>query len=163
MDADHSHPPKVLLSLFKLAKQKNIVAIASRYKNTSGISNTTGSISAKILSWVLNLFIHKFLKLQITDYTSGFIVLPRSVLLNFKLKGDYGEYFIPLIYYASKNIRIEEIQYKSPLRKYGESKTGRNFIDLTKRGLKYIYITLKLTINEYTKQGGSDSSSIPKN
>jgi dolichol-phosphate mannosyltransferase len=151
MDADFSHPPKVLLSLFKLAKQKNIVAIASRYKNSASISNATGSISAKILSWVLNLFIHKLLKIQITDYTSGFIVLPRRVFKNYKLTGDYGEYFIPLVFYASKNIKIEEIEYKSPPRSYGESKTGRNFIDLTKRGLKYIYITLKLTINECTK------------
>ena len=152
MDADHSHPPKVLFKLYQAAKLNQCCVIASRYKDTANFSNTTGSFFARTLSFILNFLIYQILKLNVTDYTSGFVVLPRSFFDNFRLRGDYGEYFIHFSYYVNQAMSIHEISFKSPPRTSGESKTGGNFFSLTYRGVKYLKITVFILINERFKK-----------
>ncbi len=98
-----------------------------------------------VSSFVLNIFLQKLLGLPFKDYTSGFIAARRSVFDDIKLRGDYGEYFIDLIYNAiKKGYKVIEIPYILQARKHGESKTGSNFFQLSKRGIKYFTTSLRL-------------------
>ncbi|MFA6570656.1 MAG: glycosyltransferase [Bacteroidota bacterium] len=148
MDADLSHPPEILLKLYDTARISGC-AIGSRFKNKFAIKSMyqNDTIIASFLSFILNIFIYLFLKINVRDYTSGFIVCRRSLLKSHNLVGDYGEYFIELVYYLSKlNVNIVEVYYKSPQRKYGYSKTGRNIFKLIYRGTKYIIMVIRLSL-----------------
>jgi len=57
---------------------------------------------------VLNFSVNGILRLQISDYTSGFIVCRRELLVGHSLTGDYGEYFIELMYYLTRSRRRAE-------------------------------------------------------
>ena len=105
------------------------------------------SLFAAILSFIMNFTIQKLLDHSFKDYTSGFIAVRREVLNTIRLRGDYGEYFIDLIYKAiMKRFKIVEIPYISECRKYGESKTGATLFQYSRRGIKYIWTTLRLRL-----------------
>ncbi len=148
MDADLSHPPAVLPALVRAAERTGC-AIASRFarggKQKKSTKDTPDSVLAIVLSGILNVLVHRWLRLDVTDYTSGFIVCRRDLLREHRLVGDYGEYFIELMYYLSRRgVRVEEVAYESPPRAWGESKTGSNLWRLFRRGLKYLWLTLRL-------------------
>jgi dolichol-phosphate mannosyltransferase len=89
---------------------------------------------------------------NIKDYTSGFICIKKDILDNTPLKGDYGEYFIELIYRAKKmGYRIIEVPYLCRARTKGTSKTGTNIFHYLKKGVKYILVTLKLKFSRIKK------------
>ena len=74
MDADFSHRPSELkknIRLFK--KNKSDLLIASRYLKKSKILNW--SLSRKILSKLSNILAKTILKINISDYTNGFLNL----------------------------------------------------------------------------------------
>ncbi len=148
MDADLSHPPELLLDL--LAKgQSTGCAIASRFIAGGGQKkadkDTPDSPLAIILSTIMNVLVRSWLRIPINDFTSGYIVCRTSYLKNHQFLGDYGEYFLELMYYLSKNkIVIAEIPFVSPPRKHGESKTGTTLWKLGKRGIKYIAMAVRL-------------------
>ena len=74
----------------------------------------------------------------ITDYTSGFIILDKSAIKGYNLKGYYGDYFLNLICYLKiKKKKIIEIPFKDSTRKSGNSKTVVNL------NYKYIYTCLR--------------------
>ena len=156
MDADFSHPPMILKKLYKIA-QSSGCCIATRYhseygdtnemdnNNTKNIQNDT--LLSSIFSYTLNFLIYHILKLKITDYTSGFIVCRRDLISNHQLVGDYGEYFIELMYFLNRSgIKIKELFFKSPPRKSGKSKTGKNAFKLLNRGIKYILIVIRMIL-----------------
>lgn len=149
MDADHSHPPEVMRSLYEKAKSFGC-CIATRYaKVEDSWSNRLpkGEMLAAGLSAVLNFSVKHVLKLEVTDYTSGFIVCRRSLLTPHRLVGDYGEYFIELMCYLTRQgVRIQEVHYESPPRMSGESKTGANLVLLARRGVKYLWLVGRLTM-----------------
>jgi hypothetical protein len=94
--------------------------------------------------------------LKITDYTSGFIVCRRDVLANHVLTGDYGEYFIELVFYLTRRgVDMREVYYESPPRLSGESKTGAKLVPLMRRGVKYLWLVGRLMLK-------SDESSSPR-
>lgn len=151
MDADLSHPPVLIKDLFAAAKLTGC-SIASRFikgeeSKATEEKNFNDTVLQGVLSFVLNFMVRKWLHLTVTDYTSGFIVCEKELLDPHPLTGDYGEYFIDLIYYfKQRNISITEIPYQSPARIWGESKTGTNIFKLFQRGIKYLWMTFRLRI-----------------
>jgi dolichol-phosphate mannosyltransferase len=69
----------------------------------------------------------------------------KKVLQNIRLKGDYGEYFMDLMFRAIlKRHSFVEIPYFCVPRKAGESKTAPNIKTLIKRGVKYLWMIVRL-------------------
>jgi len=96
---------------------------------------------------VLNFSVNRVLQLKITDYTSGFIVCRRDLLENHVLTGDYGEYFIELVFYLTRRgVDMREVYYESPPRLSGESKTGASLVPLMRRGVKYLWLVGRLML-----------------
>ena len=149
MDADFSHPPKVLRQLYEEARSSGC-CIATRYSKPEESVTTRlprGEMLAAGLSYLLNFSVNRVLKLKITDYTSGFIVCRRDLLASHKLRGDYGEYFIELMYYLSRRgVDVKEVFFESPPRQWGESKTGASYGLLIRRGVKYLWLVSRLTL-----------------
>lgn len=150
MDADLSHPPALLPALLAAAEPGGC-AIATRFaeggKKKDASDGTGDSVLAVVLSSVLNFLVHRLLRLAVTDYTSGFIVVRRDLLRPHRLVGDYGEYFIELVFWLSRRgVRIAELPYESPPRTWGESKTGPNLRTLVRRGLRYLWLTTRLVL-----------------
>jgi dolichol-phosphate mannosyltransferase len=152
MDADLSHPPEVLPTLLREAEETGC-SIASRFvsggspKKVSGEPSSSESVFAVVLSNILNFLVRKWLRIPVSDYTSGFIVCRMDLLKNHRLIGDYGEYFIELVYFLNKRkVTIREIPFVSPPRDWGVSKTGTNLPKLMKRGVKYLWLTIRLRL-----------------
>ncbi|MBY0470289.1 glycosyltransferase [bacterium] len=150
MDADLSHPPQLIPQLLKYAETQGC-AIATRFapggsqkKNTK---DSPDSFLATVLSGIMNFLVRHWLNVSVTDYTSGFIVCKRELIADHRLVGDYGEYFIELVYYLSRTgVKIFEIPYESPARQWGESKTGASLGLLMRRGMKYLWLALRLRL-----------------
>lgn len=155
MDCDFSMPPKVIISLLKKIERGFDIAVGSRFVNGGGfkIDNSKGqkdSPVAIVLSRLMNFAIQLMLGYDFRDYTSGFIAIKRVVLEKVKLKGDYGEYFIDLIYKARANkFSIVEVGYICIPRERGESKTGQNLLQFLRRGIKYITLAFNLLVERH--------------
>jgi dolichol-phosphate mannosyltransferase len=155
MDADFSHPPKVLRELYALANGGGC-AIATRYggNNDAPGRQQNDTLLASSLSLLLNFFVHVILRLPVTDYTSGFIVCRRNLIADHTFVGDYGEYFIELVYFLDRSgIKIKELPYTSPPRHAGKSKTGSNIFKLTTRGIKYLWLVMRLSLSKRVFKG----------
>lgn len=151
LDCDFSMPPAVIPELLGKIEVGYDIAVASRFI-AGGIAKEgqqwfggEESKAAILLSKLLNWFLRHALFASFTDYTSGFIAIRRDVLQKIRLHGDYGEYFIDLIYRAILlGYSFIEIPYTSVPRRAGESKTGASFTGLFKRGLPYLGTILKM-------------------
>ena len=94
---------------------------------------------ARTLSLLINSFAMLFLGRHVHDYTSGFIAARATVLLQLRLRGDYGEYCIDLLGRAQRaGFRVEEAPYRCVPRTAGASKTGVNLWDYLLKGRKYV-------------------------
>jgi len=149
MDADHSHPPEVMRKLYDVAVISGC-CIGTRYADAADSFASRlpkGEMLAAGLSAVLNFSVKHVLRLKITDYTSGFIVCRRDLLVNHSLTGDYGEYFIELMFYLTRRgVDLREVYYESPPRHSGESKTGASLLPLMRRGVKYLWLVGRLML-----------------
>lgn len=158
MDADHSHPPEVMRKLCEVARVSGC-CIATRYAeaNDSFVDRLPkGEVLAAGLSAVLNFSVSRILRLEITDYTSGFIVCRRELLADHELTGDYGEYFIELMYYLTRRgVDLREVYYESPPRLSGESKTGASLLPLMRRGVKYLWLVSRLMLSSSKSISGN--------
>jgi len=149
MDCDFSMPPEIIPKLIAEIDLGYDIAVGSRFvkggsfkKNTS---NSQDSWVVVFLSRVLNSTIRILLGGSFKDYTSGFIAIRRNVFDRVTFSGDYGEYFMDLIFRAQLyNYKIIEIPYVCLPRERGESKTGSNMYQYSMRGLKYLRTALKL-------------------
>ncbi|MFH1457244.1 MAG: polyprenol monophosphomannose synthase [Patescibacteria group bacterium] len=151
MDCDFSMPPELIPKLIEKIDKGYDISVGSRFvKGGSFKKDTKGSGDswlAVILSRLMNVFIWIALDGSFKDYTSGFIAIKKEVFKKIKLQGDYGEYFMDLIFRAILfNYKIIEIPYVCLPRAKGYSKTGQNLIDYIKRGTKYIIVALRLFI-----------------
>jgi dolichol-phosphate mannosyltransferase len=150
LDADHSHPPAVLRKLYDMARDCGC-CIGTRYahaEDSTALRLPKGEMLAAGLSAILNFSVNRVLRLKVTDYTSGFIVCRRNLLSGHRLTGDYGEYFIELMYYLTRRgVDLKEIYYESPPRMSGESKTGSSLIPLMRRGAKYLWLVSRLMVS----------------
>jgi len=146
MDCDFSHPPEKIPQLIYMLNQGYDVAVNSRYCCGGGENREgKGSAIQLFLSLTLNWGIRFMLRSSFSDYTSGFIAARRKVFDSIKLRGDYGEYFIDLIYRAIRQgFGVCELPYVAQVRRSGESKTGSNLGQYLKRGRKYLTTVAKL-------------------
>jgi len=148
MDTDLSMPPEKLKELTQKIEDGYDVAVGSRYVAGGGMVIVTKSQDAllpSVLSYFMNFIIPKILDSSFHDYTSGFIAIRKKALQEIELRGDYGEYFIDLIYRAiKKGYNVIELPYISLAREHGVSKTGTNLMQYFKRGTKYLWTIIKL-------------------
>jgi len=146
MDCDFSHPPRYIPQLLFMIDQGFEVAVNSRYTVGGGEDRAgKGGKLQLFLSRALNWGTRFVLYPSFSDYTSGFIAIRKSVLKELPLRGDYGEYFIDLIFrIMSRNFKVCELPYFAEPRKSGESKTGTNLTQYWRRGRKYIWTILRL-------------------
>ena len=136
MDADFQHPPEYI-NIFIEKKKEFDAVICSRFLKESQRYFKDKNFNKDInenQSYFFNKVCKFILFKDITDYTSGFICINKSVFNNFKLKGFYGDYFVSLlVHLKKKNYKITEIPFKDEVRATGFSKT------VIKLNFRYIY------------------------
>lgn len=136
MDADLSHPPELLPRMIESVSAHDVV-VASRYVN--GAADRRRERLAVYASCVINAAAARFIPAGITDYTSGYIAVRKTVTDACPLRGDYGEYFINLIADASGlGFKMAEVPYTSVSRVWGRSKTAANPLHFLIKGRKYV-------------------------
>ena len=126
---------KIPAMISKLNKE-NIV-IMSRYVDGGGdLRSFQRILSSKIINYICRFFLDK----KIKDYTSGIFAIKKNFLIdNVPISYGHGEYFIELLYKASKNnYHIVELPYIQPPDIEGLSKTASSFIRFFKLGFQYI-------------------------
>lgn len=142
MDVDLSMPPKKIPELLQAIDNGADVAVGSRYVKGGGDARAVNFLLATqlLLSKVLSILGGWMLGCRFRDWSSGFIVMKRETLGTYKLKGDYGEYFIALICYLVKTrkAKVVEVPYVLVPRVLGESKTATNLWGFMRRGRKYL-------------------------
>lgn len=146
-DCDFSQPPTCIPQLLDKIKEGFDVAVNSRYLPGGGENRSgDGSGLHLFLSRCLNYSLRHLLDPYFTDYTSGFIAARREVFRDIRLFGDYGEYFIDLIFriLLEKRFAVAELPYVMQPRRSGVSKTGTNLLHYLRRGRKYIATILVL-------------------
>lgn len=153
MDSDFQHPPPKVIELLAALEMGYDAAVGSRFafggKDFRKIKRHLSSVMViqGYLSRLISLVTSLLLRSSFRDWTSGFIAIKRDILINNKLRGDYGEYFMLLMHDVLKtNCKVLEIPYNLDPRKSGYSKTATNFRVLFFRGMKYLYVLLKLFI-----------------
>lgn len=170
MDADGSMPASIIVKFYEIiSKNNDAVVIGSRFhkdgaikgadkigKNNlihslNNVRKSNDSITATLLSLMLNKLLSTFLGVGVQDITSGFIVGNKKYFQKNSFdQGNYGDYFIYLIDDMYKNkVSMQEIGYICETRKYGVSKTGNNLISLLRTGLPYIKAVISCRLNRY--------------
>lgn len=158
MDCDFSMPPALVPKLVEQVLAGYDAVVGSRFlPGGSGKQCTEGtpdSWLAAASSAMLNHFLRCWLGPHLTDYTSGFIACRRKVLREVRLQGDYGEYFIDLMFRIRRwGYQIIELPYVCVPRARGESKTGRTMLQVSRRGLKYVGTALRLRLSAQGQRG----------
>ncbi len=122
---------------YKGVKDVKNQSILSSIKN---VNESNDSVFGMLLSILINKLLSILFRTELTDLTSGFIVLNKE-LINPQVFEDkeYGEYFIYLISsLLEKEVHIEEVGYICETRLHGYSKTGSGIIKFIFRGIPYI-------------------------
>jgi dolichol-phosphate mannosyltransferase len=141
MDCDFSHPPETLPQLVQNLDQGYDLVVGSRYV-PGGRDARKDSPFRVLTSQVITKVSNLLLVPNFRDYTSGFIAARRQVFDVVDLRGNYGEYFIDLVYRAYRaGFKILEIPYENAPRRAGESKTESGFV---KKGLQYCWVVARL-------------------
>lgn len=142
MDADFSHPPKILNIMYQKITRADIV-VGSWLTKDGGDKRKEKMIV--FLSFIINKLCQILFGNTVNAYTSGFIMTRRSIIKDFKLKGDYGEYCIDfLVRNQRMGRKIATVSFNCYSRKFGVSKTAPNLIKFISRGIKYLTIILSL-------------------
>lgn len=153
MDCDFSHPPQLIAQLLTEITNGADISIATRFgaglaghPDINRAHNQHFVIQAGVfLSIMLNKVLSFIFGTNITDYTTGFLAVRRTVLTHIPLSGDYGEYCIDLLVRAhASGFLITEIPYVSPPRRSGESKTAPDIRTLFRRGTGYLRTLVSL-------------------
>ena len=149
MDCDLSMPPEDIPRLLDGIARGYDIVVGSRFveggSSKRATSGTRDPAIAVLLSGALNYFLQLVLDRRFKDYTSGFIAIRRAIALDLGLRGDYGEYFIDLIFRAMRaRYRVLEVPYACLPRQRGVSKTGQGLAAYLRRGRKYVTTALAL-------------------
>jgi len=131
MDADFSHDPSNLIELRKtLIEDKMDLVLGSRYKK--GVNVINWPMSRLILSYFANIFAKTVTGVPLTDLTSGFKGIRKSVLenLNFEKFDAEGYGFqIEIHFYTYwKRFKIKEIPIVFVERRIGNSKMSKKIV-----------------------------------
>lgn len=166
MDADGSMPALALLNLWKAFNSETDITLGSRFISGGGFKGVTeesrnvitiyknlkesnDSMIAMLLSRALNKFLRLILTNQIQDFTSGFIIIRRSKLIQSDLQGYYGEYCPTFLYKCTqRGYKIVEVPYINEPRRFGVSKTGTNLITLIRTGIPYITSAIRVRVQK---------------
>ena len=145
MDADFNHDPELLPRLIRSLKRSEL-AVASRLAKGGGMEDWVRIFP----TYVFNSFLYWVLRFPTMDNMSGYYAIRREHLFDLPLKQmyvGYGEYHLRLLYLAKKKgMRIAEIPYYSPKRKYGESKSR-----LVNMFFKYLSVSFNLFLDREIK------------
>jgi dolichol-phosphate mannosyltransferase len=139
MDADFQHPPEYIKKFVKYSEKFDVIIFSRFLKKSERYFDK--DINTKEFNENQSILFNKICKFffykDLTDYTSGFILIKKDKIKDIKLKGYYGEYFLNLLIQCKlKNFSIKELSFKERLRKTGLSKTG------IKLSFAYIYLCL---------------------
>jgi hypothetical protein len=166
MDADGSMPAATfrdLISNFRLGLDENLIVLGSRFVKGGGfkgietvgetplwqivrnLRRSNDSLSAVILSRMLNRYLWLVLNRCCRDLASGFIVARRDTVRSIGLVGSYGDYCVRFLYLAHKmGVPLKEVPYVCLVRRHGYSKTGTTLWGLIKRGLPYVALPIRI-------------------
>ena len=129
MDADLSHSIADLKNLLNTS-HKSDVTIGSRYVEGGNIVGW--GPFRKYLSYIANLTCRKLLRIEISDFTSGFRVYDAKVFSEINLMNITAEgysFLVEVIYKIYlKNFSISEVPILFNDRKYGSSKLDKRVI-----------------------------------
>lgn len=156
MDCDFSHPPELLPDLLAPLENSNAdVTCASRY--VPGGADERDSAAARWASVAITKIAQLMVDPRVLDYTTGFVMAPRELVLDLGLHGDYGEYCIELLGTAAlRGHRVVEVPYANVPRHSGESKTAPNLLGFVRRGWRYLVTIGRLWWNRRRIAAGSD-------
>ena len=138
LDADLSHPPELLpLLLAPVREQRAEIACASRYVDGGG--DDRRSAGTRWASRLITVLAQWLIDRRVLDYTTGFVLAPRALILELGLRGDYGEYCIDLLATAVRGgYRVCEVPYRNVEREHGTSKTAPDLRSFVRRGWPYL-------------------------
>ncbi|MFH1481505.1 MAG: polyprenol monophosphomannose synthase [Pseudomonadota bacterium] len=141
LDCDLSMPPELFVEMADRLRSADLV-VGSRYVQGG---RDRRPFWRRFSSRIINSLGRFLLGTKIRDLTSGFILCKREVLERFRLIGDYGEYFIALIFRAeSAGLKIVEVPYVFEDRTHGKSKTGGHLLDFFHLGTGYVGMIMQL-------------------
>jgi len=149
MDADFSHDPSNLTKLRKTLIEENVdLVIGSRYKQ--GVNVVNWPISRLILSYLANIFAKKITGVPLSDLTSGFKGIKRTVLENLdfeKIDAEGYGFQIEIHFYSYWNgFKIKEIPIVFVERQTGSSKMSKKII------WEAFWLVWKLGLRRLTKR-----------
>lgn len=169
MDADGSMPPaslRDLIDAYNRASDEPRLAVGSRFAAGGGfkgievvgetsiwqvIRNLRGSndsLSAVLLSRLLNRYLWLLLNRCCRDLASGFVVAAKDDVSRLGLRGSYGDYCVRFIHLADRaGLQIIEVPYTCLVRRHGYSKTGTTLWGLIKRGIPYVLLPFRIRRN----------------
>ena len=138
LDADLSHPPELLPQLLApLREHRAEIVCASRY--VAGGRDARRAAATRWASVLITGLAQWLIDRRVLDYTTGFILAPRELILELGLRGDYGEYCIDLLATAiRRGYRVHEVPYWCVERQHGTSKTAPNLRSFVRRGWPYL-------------------------
>lgn len=156
MDCDMSQHPREILALIGAARTGVNVVVASRFIEGGGDTRFFSKHFLykfqAYLSWIINRFASLVFFSSFQDWTSGYILVKRSVLNEARLRGDYGEYFIELIHrFLRDGHEVLELPYVYTPREFGESKTAVSIFGFLKRGVKYVRLIFDCRIGQLNR------------
>lgn len=147
MDADFSMPPGKIPELVSEIDKGTDIAVGSRFVAGGKDGRGTGYGIHIFLSRIICRLSSILLSPKFRDYTSGFIAIRREVLRELGLHGDYGEYFIDLLYRAIlEGYSVKEVPYVLVARVYGESKTVASISGFCRHGWNYLWTVMRLRL-----------------
>ena len=166
MDADGSMPATALgglLAAYRKLEDERSLIVGSRFAPGGGfkgvevvgetrflevirnLRDSNDSLSAVILSRILNRYLWLILDRCCRDLASGFVVAAKEDVLRIGLRGSYGDYCVRFIYLAHRaGYQIVEVPYTCLVRRHGESKTGTTLWGLIRRGVPYVLLPFRI-------------------
>ena len=168
LDCDFQHPPEKLPELLaELETGRYDVVIGSRFVNQGRRDRRLDSACGQPrivrfhgwLSVAISRITRAALRVQVTDWTSGLIAIKREILCRQPLVGDYGEYFVELMYRLVRSgYRLGEIPYTLGVRERGESKSSGSYRGLFAKGKKYLRVVFTLAAEERGFRGPGEGA-----
>ena len=141
MDADFSHPPRIVPELVREIKNFDLVS-GSRFVSGAGIE---APFSRKFATLALNFACRFLLGTNILDSTGGFHAIKKKKLneIAFRYPSIWGEFDMELLYVArKKGFKIKEIPFTYKFREEGTSKSS----NLLKYGWVYLSRAVQLRL-----------------
>lgn len=138
MDADGSHTPEFISSMFPFIPEYDIV-IASRYVQGGYTENSPMLIA---MSWLVNFVYALVLGLKCKDVSNSFKIYRAAHIKEVQLKCDNFDVVEEILYKINKknpDIRIKEVPFSFKKRMFGNTK--RNLVHFI---MSYVFTLLKL-------------------